>query len=261
MTSSVSSSGPAHPTCRTQASPAARRTPRQPGTAIHNAGGAVTAKLADLATGDERSPLFGAGNAGVIARDGRLFRRDDESRSDSYAEILTRAGLAEIEARGKGGVDAAAQAAYAMHAHGAVFAEVKVDPDLGQVRVTRMVGAFAAGRIINPRLVRSQLFGGMIWGISFALHEEAVMDRRSGRLLNANLAEYHVPVNADVPSLDVMTVDEHDPHVNALGIKGVGEIGVTGSAGAVANAVWHATGIRVRRFPIRIEDLVTPAAD
>ena len=231
------------------------------GTAIHNAGGAVTAKLADLATRDERSPLFGAGNAGVIARDGRLFRRDDESRSDSYADILTRAGLAEIEARGKGGMDAAAQAAYAMHAHGAVFAEVKVDPDLGQVRVTRMVGAFAAGRIINPHLVRSQLFGGMIWGISFALHEEAVMDRRSGRLLNANLAEYHVPVNADVPSLDVMTVDEHDPHVNALGIKGVGEIGVTGSAGAVANAVWHATGIRVRRFPIRIEDLVTPAAD
>jgi xanthine dehydrogenase YagR molybdenum-binding subunit len=230
------------------------------GTAIHNAGTAVTAKLADLATRDERSPLFGAGNAGVIAREGRLFRRDDESRSDSYAEILTRAGLAEIEARGKGSVEATAQAAYAMHAHGAVFAEVKVDPDLGQVRVTRMVGAFAAGRIINPRLVRSQLFGGMIWGISFALHEEAVMDRRSGRLLNANLAEYHVPVNADVPSLDVMTVDEHDTHVNALGVKGVGEIGVTGSAGAVANAVWHATGIRVRRFPIRIEDLLTPAA-
>jgi xanthine dehydrogenase YagR molybdenum-binding subunit len=230
------------------------------GMAIHNAAAAVTAKLADLATGDERSSLFGAGNAGVIAREGRLFRRDDESRSDSYADILSRAGLAEIEARGKGGVDAAAQSAYAMHAHGAVFAEVKVDPDLGQVRVTRMVGAFAAGRVINPRLVRSQLFGGMIWGISFALHEEAVMDRRSGRLTNANLAEYHVPVNADVPSLAAVMVDEHDPHVNALGIKGVGEIGVTGSAGAVANAVWHATGFRVRRFPIRIEDLVTPAA-
>jgi xanthine dehydrogenase YagR molybdenum-binding subunit len=231
------------------------------GTAIHNAGAAVTAKLADLATRDERSPLFGASNAGVIARDGRLFRRDDESRSESYADILSRAGLAEIEARGKGGMDAAAQSAYAMHAHGAVFAEVKVDPDLGQVRVTRMVGAFAAGRIINPHLVRSQLFGGMIWGVSFALHEEAVMDRRSGRLLNANLAEYRVPVNADIPSLDVVTVDEHDPHVNALGIKGVGEIGITGSAGAVANAVWHATGVRVRRFPIRIEDLVLPGAN
>src|SRR5712664_1284290 len=230
------------------------------GMAIHHAGAAVIGKLADLATGDERSPLFGAGNAGVVARDGRLFRRDDETRSESHADILGRAGLTQIEARGNGAADPAAQSAYAMHAHGAVFAEVKVDPDLGQIRVTRLVGAFAAGRIINPRLVRSQIFGGMIWGVSFALHEQAVMDRRSGRMLNADLAEYHVPVNADVPSLDVLTIDEHDPHVNALGIKGVGEIGVTGSAGAIANAVWHATGIRVRRFPIRIDDLVSPVA-
>ena len=228
------------------------------GMAIHNAGAAVIAKLADLATTDERSPLVGAGNAGVVARGGLLFRRDDETRSESYADILGRAGLAEIEARGNGAADPAAQSIYAMHAHGAVFAEVKVDPDLGQIHVTRLVGAFAAGRVINPRLVRSQLFGGMIWGVSFALHEQAVMDRRSGRMLNADLAEYHVPVNADVPSLDVLTIDEHDPHVNALGIKGVGEIGITGSAGAVANAVWHATGIRVRRFPIQIDDLVAP---
>jgi xanthine dehydrogenase YagR molybdenum-binding subunit len=227
------------------------------GNAIHNAGAAVIAKLADLATSDERSPLFGAGNAGVIAHDGKLFRRDDETRGEAYPDILARAGLAEIEARGMGGANPAAQAEYAMHAHGAVFAEVKVDPELGQIRVSRMVGAFAAGRIINPHLVKSQLFGGMIWGQSFALHEEAITDRRSGRIMNANLAEYHVPVNADVPELDVLTVEEHDPHVNALGIKGVGEIGITGSAGAVANAVWHATGVRVRRFPIRIEELLT----
>jgi xanthine dehydrogenase YagR molybdenum-binding subunit len=225
-------------------------------TAIHNAGAAVIAKLAELATRDERSTLFGAGNAGVIARNGRLHRRDDETRSEAYADILARAGLAEIDATGTGVANPAALAEYAMHAHGAVFAEVKVDPDLGQIRLTRMVGAFAAGRIINPKLVRSQLLGGMIWGLSFALHEEAVMDHRSGRIMNANLAEYHVPVNADVPSMDVLTVDEHDPHVNPLGIKGVGEIGITGSAGAVANAVWHATGIRVRRFPIRLGDLV-----
>jgi xanthine dehydrogenase YagR molybdenum-binding subunit len=230
------------------------------GMAIHNAGAAVIAKLADLATTDERSPLFGAGNAGVVARDGRLFRRDDEARSESYADVLRRAGLTQIEARGNGAADPAAQSAYAMHAHGAVFAEVKVDPDLGQVRVSRLVGAFAAGRVINPRLVRSQLFGGMIWGMSFALHEHAIIDRRSGRTLNANLADYHIPVNADVPNLEALMIDEHDPHVNALGIKGVGEIGVTGSAGAVANAVWHATGIRVRRFPIRIEDLLTTAS-
>jgi xanthine dehydrogenase YagR molybdenum-binding subunit len=137
-----------------------------------------------------------------------------------------------------------------------VFAEVKVDPELGQIRATRMVGVFAVGRIINPKLVRSQLFGGMIWGQSFALNEEAITDRPSGRIINTNLAEYHIPVNADVGSLDVVTVDEHDPHVNALGIKGVGEIGIVGSAGAVANAVWHATGVRVRRFPIRIDDVL-----
>ena len=229
------------------------------GLAVHNAGAAVIAKLADLATRDGRSPLFGAGNAGVIARNGRLFRRDDETRSENYADILARAGLTEVEASGTGAADPAAEAEYAMHAHGAVYAEVKVDPDLGQLRVTRMVGAFAAGRVINPKLVRSQLLGGMIWGVSFALHEEAMLDRRSGRVTNANLAEYRVPVNADVLSLEALTVEEHDPHVNALGIKGVGEIGITGSAGAVANAVWHATGVRVRRFPIRIEDLMTSA--
>lgn len=226
------------------------------GSAIHEAGAAVIARLAELATGDRASPLYGAGNAGVIARDGRLHRRDDESRSEAYADILARAGLSEIEARGKGTADQAAVEAYAMHAHGAVFAEVKVDPELGQIRCTRLVGAFAAGRIINPRMVESQYFGGMIWGLSFALHEQAVIDERSGRIVNADLAEYRVPVNADVPPLEAILVEEHDPHVNALGIKGVGEIGITGSAGAVANAVWHATGARVRRFPIRIEDLL-----
>jgi xanthine dehydrogenase YagR molybdenum-binding subunit len=229
------------------------------GVAIHNAGANVIAKLAELATGDQRSPLFGAGNAGVVARDGRLHRRDDESRGESFGDILARAGLAEIEARGNGAMDPAAQTNYAMRAHGAVFAEVTVDPDLGQIRVTRMVGAFAAGRIVNPHLVRSQYLGGMIWGVSFALHEKAIVDPRSGRIMNANLGEYHVPVNADVPSMEALMIEEHDPHVNALGIKGVGEIGITGSAGAVANAIWHATGVRVRRFPIPIEDLVMAA--
>jgi xanthine dehydrogenase YagR molybdenum-binding subunit len=230
------------------------------GMAIHNAGADAIAKLAELAMSDQRSPLFGANNAGVLARDGRLIRRDDESRSESYPDILARGGLAEIEGRGSAAADPAAQDAYAMHAHGAVFAEVTVDPELGQVRVTRLVGAFAAGTIINPRLVRSQYYGGMIWGVSFALHERAALDQRSGRVMNANLAEYHVPINADMPSLEAILVEEHDPHVNALGIKGVGEIGITGTAGAIANAVWHATGVRVRRFPITIEQLIGAGA-
>ena len=133
---------------------------------------------------------------------------------------------------------------------------MKVDPQLYQMRVTRLVGAFAAGRIINPKLAESQLRGGMIWGISFALHEEARFDRRSGRIMNADLAGYHVPVNADVSDLQVITVHEDDPHVNPLGIKGVGEIGIVGTVGAIGNAIRHATGHRIRRFPIRIADLL-----
>jgi xanthine dehydrogenase YagR molybdenum-binding subunit len=226
------------------------------GIAIHGAAGDAVAKLAALAFADETSPLFGADNVGVVARDAKLFRKDDETRFESYADILARAGKTEVEGAGTSGSDPAAQAAYAMHAHGAVFAEVKVDPELGQVRVTRLVGAFAAGTIINPRMVQSQYYGGMIWGVSFALHEAARFDRTSGRPLNANLAEYHVPVNADIPQLEAILVEERDEHVNALGIKGVGEIAITGTAGAIANAVWHATGRRVRSFPIGLDQLI-----
>ena len=201
-------------------------------------------------TADRNSPLFGAGNVGVVARAGRLHRKDDESRSESYADILARAGLAEIDGWGKGVRGPAAVGDHALQAHGAVFAEVKVDPDLGQVRATRLIGAFAAGRIINPQL----------WGASFALNEGASTDRRSGRIMNADLGEYHVPVNADVPSLEALLVHEDDAFVNGLGIKGVGEIGITGTVGAIASAVWHATAARVRKFPLRIENIMAPTA-
>jgi xanthine dehydrogenase YagR molybdenum-binding subunit len=224
------------------------------GTAIHKAGEEVINQLAALATSHEASPLYGAANAGVVARQGRLHVDGDESRSESYADILRRAGRTSIEAHGTGAGDPDAQERYSLYAHGAVFAEVKVDPDFGQIRATRLVGAFAAGRIINPRMVESQLYGGMIWGLSFALHEQAVSDPRTGRIVNNDLAEYRIPVNADVPPMECILVPEHDPHVNPLGVKGVGEIGITGSAGAIANAVWHATGRRVRRFPIAMEE-------
>lgn len=225
------------------------------GMSLFNAGKDAITQLTDIAVADPASPLFGAGNVGVVARDGRLIRSDDAKRSESYADILKRAGRADLVGTANAMRDPAIAERHALFSHGAVFAEVKVDPDLYQVRVTRLVGAFAAGRIINPRLVRSQYYGGMIWGISFALHEEAVTDRRTGRIMNADLAEYHVPVNADAPSLEAILIPETDP-VLPLGVKGVGEIGITGTVGAIANAVWHATGKRVRRFPIRIEELL-----
>ena len=179
------------------------------GTALHNAGTEAIAKLTEIATADPASPLFGAGNAGVEARDGRLYHRGDETRSESYAEIMARAGMASLEGNGTGTRDPKDAEELAMYSHGAVFAEVKVDPDLCQVLVTRLVGAFAAGRVINPRLARSQLYGGMIWGVSFALHEEAVHDRRTGRPMNADLAGYHVPVQC-----------RHSGHAGAAGRGG-----------------------------------------
>ncbi|MBI1170490.1 molybdopterin-dependent oxidoreductase [bacterium] len=229
------------------------------GTALHAAGVDAVRQLTAMAVSDPASPLFGAGNASIVARDGRLFVAEDASRSDSYADILARAGGQALVGTGSGGRAPEAAGRHAMYSHGAVFAEVKVDPDLFQIRVTRLVGAFAAGRIINPKLANSQLYGGMIWGISFALHEEARFDPRTGRIMNADFAGYHIPVNADVKGLEVITVHEDDPFVNALGIKGVGEIGITGTVGAIGNAIWHATGTRIRRFPIRIEDLLAHA--
>ncbi len=125
-----------------------------------------------------------------------------------------------------------------------------VDPDFGTVRLARMVSAFAAGTIVNAKTARSQFLGGAVWGVAMALHEEGRVDVRSGRYMNANLENYLVPVNADIPQVDIILVDERDTEVNPLGIKGIGEIGNVGSAAAVANAVFHATGKRVRDLPI-----------
>jgi xanthine dehydrogenase YagR molybdenum-binding subunit len=143
-----------------------------------------------------------------------------------------------------------------MQAFGAVFAEVVVDPDLGMVRVRRAVGAYGAGRIVNPRLARSQCIGGMVGGIGMALMEQTVLDARDGRPVNASMADYLVPVNLDIGALEALFVEEDDPHVNPLGVKGLGEIALVGIAPAIANAVFHATGRRVRNLPIRIENLL-----
>ncbi|KAB0265694.1 xanthine dehydrogenase family protein molybdopterin-binding subunit [Microvirga brassicacearum] len=146
---------------------------------------------------------------------------------------------------------------FSMHAFGAVFVEVAVDRDLGETRVRRIVGAYGAGRIVNPKMTRSQCIGGMIGGIGMALMEHSVVDARSGRVPNANLAEYAVPVHADAPPvMDVIFVEEHDPHVNPLGVKGVGEIAMVGVAPAIANAVFHATGKRIRELPVTPDKLL-----
>jgi xanthine dehydrogenase YagR molybdenum-binding subunit len=145
---------------------------------------------------------------------------------------------------------------YALTTFGAQFAEVAVDPDLGLVRVRRMLGVFAPGRVLNPRTARSQLMGGMLWGLGQALHEGTLMDTRTGRWANASLGEYLVPVNADAPEVEVELIEVEDKIVNPLGVKGVGEIGQVGAAAAIANAVFHATGRRVRTLPIRIEHLL-----
>jgi xanthine dehydrogenase YagR molybdenum-binding subunit len=145
---------------------------------------------------------------------------------------------------------------FSCHSFGAQFAEVRVDEDFGTVRVTRVVGAFAAGRILNAKTARSQLLGGMVWGIGMALLENTVRDEHSARVVTKDLADYHVPVHADVPDLEVIMVPDDDPHVNAIGAKGIGEIGLVGMGAAIANAVYHATGKRVRDLPITPEKLL-----
>ena len=143
----------------------------------------------------------------------------------------------------------------AHNVHSAVFAEVKVDEQLGVVRVTRVVSAVAAGRILNPKTAGSQILGGVVWGIGMALHEETAIDHRLGRIMNANIAEYHVPVHADVHDIEVIFVDEADDS-NPMGLKGVGEIGIVGVAPAIANAVYHATGRRIRNLPITLDKVL-----
>ena len=144
---------------------------------------------------------------------------------------------------------------HAHNTHSAAFAEVKVDEQLGVIRVTRVVSAVAAGRILNTKTAASQIMGSVVGGIGMALHEETVFDHRFGRIMNANVAEYHMPVNADIHDIKVIFVDERDDTINPLGVKGVGEIGIVGVAAAVANAVYHATGKRVRDLPITLDKL------
>ena len=224
------------------------------GSAIHAACRAVQKELLGLAQKMARSPLAGAKLDDVVFAEGKIRHKHEESREVSVADAM-RAGKADrIEKEASAGPNEDSK--YSHLTHSAVFAEVKVDEELGVIRVTRVVSAVAAGRILNPKLASSQILGAVVGGIGMALHEETVTDHRFGRFMSHNLADYHVPVNADVHAIDVIFVEEKDDEINPLGVKGVGEIGIVGTAAAVANAVYHATGKRVRDLPITLDKLM-----
>ncbi|SHM92330.1 xanthine dehydrogenase family protein molybdopterin-binding subunit [Rhizobacter sp. OV335] len=223
--------------------------------AVKQACEAVRDRLIALAVADAASPLHGESAQGVVARDGWLRAQADASRGEPMAAVLARQGGQPLEARSeaKPGPE---REQYSMHAFGTVFAEVRVDAELREIRVPRIVGAYGIGRLLNEKTGHSQLMGGIVWGVGLALMEETWRDARNGRFVNANLADYHVPVNADIGSIETLVVPEDDPHVNALGAKGIGEIGITGVGAAIANAVFHATGKRVRELPITLDKLI-----
>lgn len=181
-------------------------------------------------------------------------------RTLSFVELLERAGQSHLEAYGKvePGED---HDNYSQHSYGAQFAEVHVDLDTGEIRVERMLGVFSAGRILNRKTARSQLLGGMVWGLSYALMEDLKLDPRYGTFMNRDLAEYHISVNRDMPSFDIYFREEPDPRSNPLGSKGIGELSISGAGAAVANAVYHATGVRVRDFPITLDKLLEHLPD
>ncbi|WP_192355405.1 xanthine dehydrogenase family protein molybdopterin-binding subunit [Mesorhizobium mediterraneum] len=226
------------------------------GSAIRAACLEVQSQATRQAIADAGSPVFEASMEDLEWVDGRLRRRGDASPGLSYQDILAKAGNP-IEADGSAQRDPEIAEKYSMHSFGAVFAEVSVDPDVGTIRVRRLAGAYGIGRVVNPLLASSQCTGGMIGGIGMALMERTVLDVRDGRPVNAHMADYLVPVNLDTPKLEALFVDEVDAHVNPLGVKGLGEIALVGTAPAIANAVFHATGKRVRTLPIKIEDVLT----
>ena len=226
------------------------------GPAVRLACLAVGEKLLKLAKKAKGSPLGHAGIDEVEFVDGRIVLKGDPSKGVSITGVMQEAGVDAIEESAKSKPEAGKQAKFSRFAHSAVFAEVRVDEDYGTISVPRVVIAVAGGRILNPKTARSQILGAIVMGIGMALEEESKIDHAFGRFMNHNLAEYHVPVNADIGEIDVTFVEERDEVVNALGVKGIGEIGLVGIAAAVANAVYHATGRRVRDLPITLDKLL-----
>ncbi len=217
----------------------------------------VPIERVQLGIGDTALPqaLWATASTGTASWGWAIFNAASALRARLQEEFGGSVPAEGLEATGTFQANPEAQQ-YAMQAFGAQFAEVRVNMDTCEVRVPRLLGVFAAGRIINPKTARSQFLGGMTWGLSMALHEESVLDPRFGDYVNHDFAEYHIATNADVGTIDVSWIDEEDPHVNPMGVKGIGEIGIVGTAAAIANAVYHATGIRVRDLPITLDKLL-----
>ncbi|MGV9252318.1 molybdopterin cofactor-binding domain-containing protein [Streptomyces sp. NPDC003697] len=223
--------------------------------AVHRACTTLRERLLVTACGDARSPLHGLDPADAVLFDGNVRIG---SAVEVMSEIVARNHPEGMEAEGETRLmaDEPNYAAYSIHSYGAHFAEVGVDADTAEIRLRRMLGVFSVGRVLNSKTARSQLIGGMIWGASAALEEEAVVDLRSGAFVNRDLAQYLVPVHADIPDVDAVVLDGYDGKANALGAKGAGEVGICGAGAAVANAVFNATGVRIRNFPVTLEKVL-----
>jgi xanthine dehydrogenase YagR molybdenum-binding subunit len=226
------------------------------GTAVQSAAAAVRREVFEYARGADDSPLAGARPEDVIFAGGRIALARDPARGMTLAEVMAAAGVESISKRRLGRPSLLSNLRYSSFSHSAVFAEVRVDEELGVVRVTRVVSAIAAGRILNPKTARSQIIGGVVFGLGMALHEESLIDQDLGRFMNHDFGEYHVPTCADVPDIEVIFVEERDEKTSPIGVKGLGEIGVVGVAAAIGNAVYHATGRRIRELPIRLDKLL-----
>ncbi len=245
------------------------------GPVVRSACEAACLKLIELAIADSESPLYNYAVEKIITEQGRIFVADSPSVGETYQEVLQRHNLPFVEAevlpqdqgarykyiaaRNKPGVvedEGADSEQFAFQSFGAHFVEVRINPRCHQVRVTRIVSTFDVGRILNQKTARSQIYGGIIFGIGMALIEETLLDPHSGRVLIHNLADYHVPIQADIPQIEAIFVEKPDYHFNPLGARGIGEISTTGVAAAIANAVYHATGKRVRDLPITPDKLL-----
>jgi xanthine dehydrogenase YagR molybdenum-binding subunit len=225
------------------------------GTAAHGAAMAIKQKLFELAIKETNSPFAGAKPDDTEMSDGFLGLKSDSSKKVTISDLMKKNNLGEITETFTSRPSPERQK-YATQAHGAQFVEVKVDEDLGLVKVTRVVEATAVGRIMNPKTSHSQEMGGVVWGIGMALQEETAVDHRYGRMMTTDLANYNVPVNADVYAVETAFVEEEDRVVNPLGVKGMGELCMVGIPAAIANAIFHATGKRVRDLPITPDKLL-----